>query len=245
MKNVHIYNIVDKNRRYPDDLVIRYLKAQVDNSLRLGWRTDDIIIGSNFDFEYRGVKNYILENVCNHNIFYNKFYGMLELMDRGILTDDFWFHDQDNWQIEKFSFPEFDGEIGACSYVFNNEWNTGSLFVKKTAAYVLRYIVDFMELYSHIKTDSDENVIAVLRVLPESEIKNLLTTIDTQYNVGFTHMIDRYNAASKPVYVCGFQPNIEKSILRFSGDNEYNLNFISSDLLDIFNSHSINGIKNN
>ena len=57
MKNVLIYNKVGEKTRHSDDLLDRYLKAQVHNSLDLGWKPEDIIIGTNFDFEHMGVKN--------------------------------------------------------------------------------------------------------------------------------------------------------------------------------------------
>ena len=33
-----------------NELLFNYFRAQVDNSLRLGWKREDIIIGTNFDF---------------------------------------------------------------------------------------------------------------------------------------------------------------------------------------------------
>ena len=52
MKNVLVYNIVDDKKRYDNELLFNYFRAQVDNSLRLGWKKEDIIIGTNFDFEH-------------------------------------------------------------------------------------------------------------------------------------------------------------------------------------------------
>jgi len=232
MKNVYIYNIVDDKKRYPNELLLNYLRAQVDNSIRLGWDIKDIIIGTNFDFEYRGVKNVTLKTICTHNVFYNKFYGMLELMDSGVLDTDFWFHDQDCWQIHPFEFPQFEGEIGGCTYVFTNEWNTASLLVKKSAADVMEYIVDFMELNKILKVDSDENVISFLRA--NSEIREYLTDINQQFNVGYTQMEKRLEAATKPVYAYGFKPHIEKDFDRF---NEIDL--IPNEMIDIFRNNNI------
>ena len=44
MKNVLIYNIVEDKKRYDNKLLFNYFRAQVDNSLRLGWNKEDIII---------------------------------------------------------------------------------------------------------------------------------------------------------------------------------------------------------
>ena len=146
MKNVLIYNIIDSNKRYPNDILFNTLKAQIDNSLRFNWDPKDIILGTNFDFEYKGVKNIKLNNVCTYNPFVNKWYGMLELMETGALKDNFWFHDQDNWQVGEFIFPQFNGEIGGCTYVGTPEWNTASMFIKSGAIDILRYIKEFMDL---------------------------------------------------------------------------------------------------
>ena len=83
MKNVLVYNIVQDKIRYEHELLLDYFRAQVDNSLRLGWKKEDIIIGTNFDFEHNGVKNIKLNNICTDNIFNNKWWGMLELMKGG------------------------------------------------------------------------------------------------------------------------------------------------------------------
>lgn len=243
MKNVLIYNRLENKLRYKDDLLHSTLRAQIDNSIEQGWDVNDIILGTNFDFEYKGVKNYKLTHICYHNPFYNKFYGMLELMEKGILNDDFWFHDQDAWQINPIKFPEFEGEIGGCTYVGTSEWNTCSLFIKKTAKDVLKYIVDSMEMNPTIKVDSDENWIAMLRY--NSEIKPYLTTINNQYNVGRTFMEKRYTAAEKPVCVIAFQPQVPESVSVFNGeDNEFKINLINNNLDKIFKTH-IDGYVNN
>ena len=31
-------------------------KMQIDNSLELGWKPEDILLVTNFDYEYRGIK---------------------------------------------------------------------------------------------------------------------------------------------------------------------------------------------
>lgn len=235
MKNVLIYNRLENNLRYTDEILINSLKAQVDNSIRLGWKPNDIIIGTNFNFEYNGVKNYELKNICYHNPFFNKFYGMLELMESNILDDDFWFHDQDAWQINKFNFPKFNGEIAGCTYVYTPEWNTCSMFIKKSAIDIIRYIVEFMEMNSNFKVDSDENWIAFLR--RNSEISNYFSTINNKFNVGRTHMEDRYKAAELPICVIGFQPQVDKSVKVFEGGNSLNVNLIDKEFNDVLLTH--------
>ena len=209
MKNVYIYNVVEDNIRYDNELLLNYFRAQVDNSLRFGWKKEDIIIGTNFDFEHNGVKNIKLENICTTNIFNNKWYGMLELMNNGYIDDDFWFHDQDSWQVSKVEFPEFVGEIGGCTYVYTPEWNTCSMFLKQTSVSIVEYIVEFMKMNDNTNFYSDENYISLLR--GGSPIQDYLTTLNNKFNVGLTHMEKRYQAAEKPVCALGFQPHVQSS----------------------------------
>ena len=243
MKNVLIYNKISDKPRWSDEELFNSFKAQIDISLVRGWKKEDIILGTNFDFEYKNIKNKQLSDICVDNPFCNKFYGMLELLESGVIDDNFWFHDQDAWQLHgDLSFPEFDGEIGGCIYVFTNQWNTCSLFVKKTAVKILKYIVDFMKINSeHVKrVQSDEDIISFLRNNNDSEIKNSLTTINNQYNVGRTGMEHRYNAADKPIFVGGFVPSIPDSVRVFNGeDNEMKVNLIDSKLDKIFRKHFI------
>ena len=227
MKNVMIYNRLDENLRYTDEVLTNSFKAQIDNSLRLGWKVDDIIIGTNFDFEYNGVKNKPLTNVCRYNPFVNKFYGMLELMETGVLSDDFWFHDQDNWQLHPFGFPEFAGEIGGCTYVATPEWNTASLLVKKTSKFVIEYIKEFCDLNQNPDMFSDENYMAFIRQQPA--VTEYLTTLNNTYNVGKTHIQHRFAAATKPIHVIGCQPQIDKSTRPF-----YDRGLIDNELNQIF-----------
>ena len=239
MKNVLIYNIVDDKKRYDNELLFNYFRAQVDNSLRFGWKKEDIIIGTNFEFEHNGVKNIELKNVCTTNIFNNKWYGILELMNDGHLEDDFWFHDQDSWQVNKVNFPEFEGEIGGCTYVYTPEWNTCSMFIKhKSSKYVVKYVVDFMELNKEANFYSDENYISILR--HNSDIKNILTTLNNKYNVGLTHMEQRYEAADKPVCSLGFQPHVQNSWEVFvEGKNKLNIKLVDNEMVELFKKYNL------
>ena len=240
MKNVLVYNIIDEKRRFDDDVLFNYFKSQIENSLRFGWHKDDLIIGTNFEFEYEGVKNILLKNICDYNVFNNKWYGLLELMVGGYLDDDFWFHDQDSWQINEFDFPNFEGEIAGTTYVYTKEWNTCSLFFKKTSKNIIKYIVDFMEMNVDLRKMmySDENYIAALR--NGSDISSYLTTINNKYNVGLTHMEMRYESAEKPICSIGFQPHVQKSWNAFvEGKNQLGVKLVDNALISIFKNHDL------
>jgi hypothetical protein len=204
MKNVIIYNKVNIDKfggKINDYIIEKYLKAQVENSLHFGWNLADIIIATNFSFEYMGVKNVELKDICNFSGFNNKWYGIRELYQNHF-KEDCWLHDYDNWQISDIKeFPTFNGKLAGCTYVFTEEWNTASLFFKSNCEDILNYIYDFLKMNENIKFDSDENAIAVLRRV--NEVKSYFSTIDNKYNVGLTKLEHRYNAATKPVCSLG------------------------------------------
>jgi hypothetical protein len=236
MKNVIVYNRVDTtyhtSKEFNDNHLINYLKAQIDNSLRLGWHKNDIIIGTNFEFEYQGIKNYQLTDVCTYSGFNNFWYGALELMNNGVLVEDFWLHDQDTWPTRKFKFPEFDGEVAGCEYIKTEQWNCGSIYFKKTSKDILEYIVELMRQNEEHKVSSDEEWIAFLRHSNHSEIKNYLTSINTRYNVGRTFFKDRYENATKPINVLAFKPDLDKDFNTIK-------HLLDEDFIDIFRKHNI------
>lgn len=203
MKNIIIYNKVNVSSnggKINDFIIEKYLKAQVENSLYYGWNPNDIVIATNFPFEHMGIKNTLLKDVCDWNGFNNKWYGIKEIFQNHF-KEECWLHDYDNWQISPIEFPQFNGKISGCTYVFTEEWNTSSLFFKKDCENILDYIYEFIKLNKHIHFDSDENAVAVLRKVPE--VQNYFSTIDNKYNVGLTKLEHRYNAATKPVCTLG------------------------------------------
>ena len=94
----------DGDTDYSDeDKTIRFIKAQIENSIALGWKPEDIIIATNFNVEYMGVKTHILDEICDYSQFYHKQYATLELMKKGLFEgQDIWYHDLDAFQLEPF-----------------------------------------------------------------------------------------------------------------------------------------------
>lgn len=210
MKNVIIYNqIASKSGgsgRWDDEGLIRYLKAQVENSIRLGWNLEDIVVGTNFPFNHLGITSFNLEEICDWSGFNNFWFGAYELLKKGFIEDDFWLHDHDSWQISPMEFPLFDGVIGGCEYVGTREWNCGAVyFNKKNSLEILEYIVDFLKKNKDYPVSSDEVFIAILR--RNSPISKYMTSINSRWNVGLTHGNLRLKEAKKPVIVFSFKPD--------------------------------------
>ena len=66
MKNVMVFqnfvNGVTYGHQWQLDELFKYFRAQIDNSLRLGWNTKDIVIATNLDFNYKDITIIRLEN---------------------------------------------------------------------------------------------------------------------------------------------------------------------------------------
>ena len=56
MKNLMIANL-SLNKRYSLQKIDTLIKAQIENSLELGWRAKDIILLANFDYRFMGIKS--------------------------------------------------------------------------------------------------------------------------------------------------------------------------------------------
>ena len=141
-----------------------------------------IILGTNFKFEYNGVKSHLLTNVCEWSGFNNFWYGALELVQKGIVTDKFWLHDHDSWQVAPMEFPEFNGDVAGVEYVGTREWNCGSVYFNENCLETLQYIVDTLEENKHSEVSSDEVIIAFLR--RNGLIQNKMVSINQRWNVG-------------------------------------------------------------
>ena len=217
------------------DELFKYFRAQVDNNLRLGWHSKDIIICTNLDFEYKDVTIIRLEHECKFNKYFNKQYGIWELLDKGLITEPFWFHDFDDWALQKFEFPEFNGDVGICKYPWG-QFNTGSVFVKPESIDIWRLIMDFMiENKKHPQVDNkgDENVVnLVYQMYPE--LQSRFTLLDNKYNVGCTNFEQRYTNATLPICVAAFKPNDPKEVQKFMSKN-----LLDDGLLEIFTKQEI------
>jgi len=240
MKNVVIFqnfvNDVTYGHQWQQEELFKYFRAQIDNSLLLGWDARDIIICTNLDFEYKGVTIIKLEHECRFNKYFNKQFGIWELLDRKLIDEPFWFHDFDDWPLQKFEFPEFAGDIGMCKYINGEQWNTGSIFVKPSSIDIWALIVEFMkENKNHPAVDNkgDENIVNTVYHL-YAEIQSRFSLLDNRYNVGCTQFNQRYNSATKPINVAAFKPDTPKDMNQF-----IERELVSKQMLNIFEKNGI------
>jgi len=229
MKNVVIFQDWIREKTYghnwKQDELFSYFRAQIDNSLRLGWNSKDIIICTNLDFKHKDATIIPLNDICQYNKYFNKQYGIAELLRNNIITEPFWFHDFDDWQLSPFDFPIFEGDIGMCKYINFTQWNTGSIFVKPASLDIWELIVEFMKIndsHPDLLQIGDENIFNfIYHQYPE--IQSRFVELDTTFNVGVTQFSDRYIKASKPITIGAFKPGSDGYML-FKENNLIDLN---------------------
>lgn len=239
MKNVIIFQDFVQEKTYGHDWqteeLFKYFRAQIDNSLRLGWSPEDIVVATNLDFQYRGASILPLKDICQYNKYFNKQYGIAEILREELITEPFWFHDFDDWQLLPFTFPDFEGEVGMCKYIDFTQWNTGSIFVKPSSKFIWEFIVGFMKLnqgHPQLLQIGDENIVNLL-YNQHPELHPYISELNTTYNVGATQFDLRYRAAQRPITIGAFKP----------GGKGYE-NFVNEKLVDpeleaIFKQHEL------
>ena len=152
MKNLLIY--ISPKKEFDEETKVT-VKIQIDNSLDLGWKKEDIMFFANFPYEYRGIRATFVSD-DNFTPFFppaTKINVIVELFKKGVFKEKelYWFHDFDVFQNYWFSQQEMeleleDADIGLCDKGRMPRWATGSVFFKFSAG----------DIFSMIKLVSDK-----------------------------------------------------------------------------------------
>jgi hypothetical protein len=217
VKNLCTLNCLKKERL---DYYKKYLRAQIENSLKWGWREEDIIVFTNFDFEYMGIKSKI--EIVSHDFdfcpYIVKWFGIQRMMNE--TSEVIWFHDLDAWQNDKigeFEFKDF-GFVKVSSGI-----NSGSMFCKSCGLDIVKQIIEKVKI-GHIKADE-----VALNGIRDSIVERI-TYINTAYNLGCTKFEERLQKAIFPIKVLHFHPekdgDWDKFLLGKSGVDLSNLRLL-------------------
>jgi len=220
MKNLLIYiNPIDKKFSQEHDTLT---KIQIDNSLKFGWKHEDILLVTNFKYKYHGIKALVIgdKNYCEFSPCGSKIYAIVTLFELGLIGEDlYWFHDNDAFQLEKNIDPKMGGaDIGMVvydnapmghNYAGAHRWNSGIIFFKKTSK-------DFFNI---TKKRMQSNLLgeerAFMRIQNEEKQNNLGVTERTKilnltYNFipsnSLIHFEKRYTTAERPIKIIHFDP---------------------------------------
>jgi len=197
MKNFIIANI-SKNSRYRFKTIKTLLNAQIENSLTLGWKPNNIILLANFDYAFMGIKS--IKIPLTHNCLTgSKIFGMKWLFDNKMVDDIIWSHDLDAWQNEVFDCPDFKDAGIAC--YSNYKYNGGSIFWRRPSRDIIEEII---KTIIKDKKTIEEN--SLNKVVKSKKYKHRVTALNNTFNVGCSGFIIRWERSIKPVRVCHFHP---------------------------------------
>jgi hypothetical protein len=197
MKNLLVANAQDKGR-YDLKHITTLCQAQVENSIECGWEPEDIILLTNFEFDFMGVDSHVIE--LNENCLRgSKLYGMKHLFDTGQVNGEaIWAHDLDAWQNCWFDEPEFK-DIGTC-YYSQPKINGGSIFWKHQAKYILEAVL------KEVDKGAEREEPVLQRMLTDEKFRDRVTVLDHTYNVGCSGFVPRASRAMKPIRVAHMNP---------------------------------------
>lgn len=198
MKNIVVANFQAKRGKLSFAELEKYIQCQIDNSLALNWKKEDIVVIANFEYVYQGIKTQYmpLNNFCLTG---SKVFAIRDYLEGRERDGIFWTHDLDIWQDAEFSEPEMK-DIGISTYS-RPTLNGGSVFYRKSAIDILHKIVGIIQ---DQKRDREEPTIN--EVLKSDEYKDRVTILETGFNVGCSGFKVRWDGAIKPVKAFHFHP---------------------------------------
>lgn len=193
MKNVMVYVSPQKEFNRESSFLV---KLQIDNSYQLGWESKDIILLTNFPYEYGGIKSTIVsdKNYCD--------FRPLSVKTITVANSDLsdcWVHDLDAFQLEKFDI-DMDFDLGCTDYGWSTKWSLGSYFYTKRAKDILEKIRDTIyEIHNE-----DER--ALVHLTSQGLFVDRIKKLNITYNLGMRNIEENYKRAEKPLKVAHFHP---------------------------------------
>jgi hypothetical protein len=218
MKNLLTVNFIEKFGKCNKEELIKMLQLQIENSLNLLWKIEDIVVLTNFDFEFMGIKamNIGLNDFC---ITGSKMFGVLWYFETQKINETIWSHDCDCLQNVYFDekdlaygetyFSKKDPnilnweryDVGAC-YYSRQKFNGGSIFWKPTSIDIIKSVVDTLKLKNAKKEEPILN-----KFLRSKEYENRVAVLNSSLNLGCSGFCPRYERSMKPIKVHHFHPN--------------------------------------
>lgn len=178
----------------PDKLV----RIQIDNSLELGWKLEDICLLTNFPFEYNGIRaDYVNDdNYCSFRPLSTK---TITISNIRLLNDEiYWVHDLDCFQLENFTVDLEDYDLGCTDYGWSRKWCLGSYF------YTTKAVDIFNRIRETIYKIHNEDERALMHI--NNSVAGRIKRLNITYNLGRRHIQENYKRAKRPLKVVHFHP---------------------------------------
>jgi hypothetical protein len=227
MKNLLVFISPDKKFNKECELLSR---IQIDNAISLGLK-DDLLLVTNFDYEYNGIKSIIVgdENFCAVRPRSLKTSIVPYLVDLGLFNGDIcWNHDFDAYQLEVITNEELGLEgldAGFTDYGWKSRWCLGSDFFKESAKDIFQSMKEI--IFTNVE---DEDALA--KVLEDEKIALRIKKMNITYQIGMRNVSYNCKKATKPFKVFHFHPSKPGLMEIFTP-------LMPKRLLEVFNYHGI------
>ncbi len=177
MKNLQIY--IHPRHDFGAEEKVN-IRIHIDNSLDLGWKKKDILLITNFPYEYNGVKAIVVgdENYCaalptrsKINAIVDVFIisplihiypinTIVDLFNKQAIDPNelYFYHDIDSFQNEVITDSEVDAELGKADLGLTDkgrmpQWNSGTIFFRPSAADIFNQVKEVA--YKYNATDEE------------------------------------------------------------------------------------------
>jgi hypothetical protein len=234
-----------------DDESAKFIKIQVENSLELGWKPEDIILITDFPYEYSGIKATIVtKGYCSIKKEASKITTIVHLFDIRFFKENtlYWSHDLDAYQLEPITESEIDLEganLGLTDYGRKPNWQMGSFFFKKPAEDIFRAIAARIApgLDENRHERHDETAIQYLTDNNTNGINSRIKRLNNTYNFGMRRVDFCYEKAIKPLKVLHFHPfhprnkGLNTLGIAIHGKNSLGFPLMNERLIKIFNKY--------
>jgi len=215
MKNIFFYLSPEKkfNKEY-----VLMSEAQIDNSLDY-WDLKDIIVVTNFPWEYRGIKSTVVGDevycsILSHGLpLSNKPNVIIYLIENNLVDDINWIHDWDAFQIAPLDLPPLKKDIGFMDYGYKPRIQFGNIFFKPAALDVFKWISKGIYRYN---TDEEETTNILIKE-NFNNINDRFEKLNTTYNVSRKVLkgLDKIKV-DMPFKIAHFKPHSPKYLHKFS-----------------------------
>jgi hypothetical protein len=248
MRNLLIHTGPNKKFSEEDEILAR---IQIDNSLELGWRPEDILLVTDFPYEYNGVRSIVVPDglYYNFDLNANKVIVTLYLLNQGIIQKGelYWCHDFDayeNHPLDENVLGLTDFDIGLTHYTYKPEWQFASLFLKNTSKDIFELLEETVHLRTHASRNNEKNLTWLIKhnKIDSSRYKRLNVT----YNFAKRYIETIYPLAIKPLRVLHFRPSDKDALMTHTalemfmyGKNRLQIPLMTERLIRIFNYHGI------
>jgi hypothetical protein len=211
------------------------VKIQIDNSLVLGWDLQDILLFTNFPYEYNGVAATVLgdELYCRHPWTATKIFVIDHLLQAGMINELTWYHDFDCWQFSPLLDIVDDMEdysFGITNYGRMPRLASPSMFFTAGAKDFFAWVKN------EVVTTKCNEEMAIMRALYEKKLfpyKHL----DITYAFHRHNLNHVYERARKPIVAAHFHPTTDKYDIFVRGISKLGFPLVPERLVNIFHQH--------